>query len=302
VIDTTTGWNGVESVAPFGDGFSAGGAYGQTFVPPDSHSVLESFSFWVWHAPDLDTSGQPLQFSAVVMAWATDRAAEPVLFESSIQTIDVDETVPMEFVFTTGGLHLTPGQKYVAFLNASTEFWDHITTSTRVGFLGGGVCCGGGDAYTGGEAWFLNTFGFFQFVSILPWGNFFGVSDLAFRATFSDTVLPVDIKIKPKNDRPNDINLSAGGVIPVAILSSEDFDAVQVDVTTLAFGPDGADITHQQGHIVDIDADGDTDLLTHFRISETGIVCGDTQATLTGETFAGEPVSGSDVINTVNCP
>jgi hypothetical protein len=56
VIDTTGGF-GFGSVAPFGDGFYAGEAYGQTFVPPASHSVLDSFSFWVWHAPDLDTRG-----------------------------------------------------------------------------------------------------------------------------------------------------------------------------------------------------------------------------------------------------
>jgi hypothetical protein len=250
----------------------------------------------------LDTSGQPLHFTAVVTAWATDRAAEPVLFESPIQTINVNETIPKEFVFTTGGLNLTPGQQYVAFLNATTEFWDTNTTRTRVGFRGGGICCGGGDAYVDGEAWLHDTFGFFPLVFFAPWNNNFGVSDLVFRATFSKTVLPVDIKIKPKNDRPNDINLKAGGKIPVAILSSEDFDAMQVDVTTLAFGPDSAGIVHHQGHIVDIDSDGDADLVTHFGISETGISCGDTQATLSGETFAGEPISGSDVINTVNCP
>jgi hypothetical protein len=113
----------------------------------------------------------------------------------------------------------------------------------------------------------------------------------------------LDIKIKPKNDRPNDINLSSGGVISVAILTNPDFDALQVDASSLAFGPGGAAIAHQQAHVVDIDKDGDTDLVAHFRIQETGIACGDAEATLTGETFAGDAVSGSDAINTVgkNC-
>jgi len=43
----------------------------------------------------------------------------------------------------------------------------------------------------------------------------------------------------------------------------------------------------------------DPDNPTNFRTQETGIVCGDTEVTLTGETFAGGPVSGSDVIQTV---
>ena len=36
-------------------------------------------------------------------------------------------------------------------------------------------------------------------------------------------------------------------------------------------------------------------------ISETGIVCGDTEATLVGETFDGAQVAGTDTVNTVGC-
>lgn len=191
-IDTTRGLGPQgESVAPFGDGIGAGTTYGQTFVTPANYSVLESFSFWAWHAPDLDNSGQSLYFTAVVAAWATDRALQPVLYESAIQLIDINQTTPQEFVFSTGGLQLTPGQKYVAFLNASTPFWDTNTTKTRVGFIGGGSCCGGGDAYTDGEAWFLGfTFNEFDRVFDFAWDNQFGVSDLAFRAEFSAIPVP----------------------------------------------------------------------------------------------------------------
>jgi len=43
------------------------------------------------------------------------------------------------------------------------------------------------------------------------------------------------------------------------------------------------------------------DLLLHFNTQDTGIQCGDTAATLTGMTFAGEAITGTDAIVTTNC-
>ena len=110
--------------------------------------------------------------------------------------------------------------------------------------------------------------------------------------------IEVTIDIKPGSS-PNSINPFSSGVLPVAILTTDVFDALQVDITTMVFGPDGAGIPHQQGHVEDVDDDGDLDLIAFFRTQQTGIACGDTEATLGGETFAGDPVSGSDTINTV---
>jgi len=50
-------------------------------------------------------------------------------------------------------------------------------------------------------------------------------------------VIEVEIDIKPGSD-PNSINTNSMGLVAVAILSSVSFDATQVDVTTLAFGPE----------------------------------------------------------------
>ena len=105
----------------------------------------------------------------------------------------------------------------------------------------------------------------------------------------------VVIDVKPS------VNPRSRGVIPVAILTTDDFDASTVAPGTERFGPDEAVIAHRSGHFEDVDLDGDTDLMLHFRTQETGIQCGDTEATLTGETFDGQSFQASDSIVTVGC-
>ncbi len=111
----------------------------------------------------------------------------------------------------------------------------------------------------------------------------------------------IGINVDPEND-PNFIELLCPSLIPVAILGSEEFDVLDVDVTTLAFGPSGAGATGSE--LDDVDGDGLIDLLSIYRTVDTGIVRGDPEACLTGETFDGIQFEGCDSIVTIRnaCP
>ena len=67
--------------------------------------------------------------------------------------------------------------------------------------------------------------------------------------------------------------------------NSASFDATIVAPLSVRFGPDEAIEVHAKGHIEDVNGDGDMDLLLHFKTHETGIIAGQSTATLTGVTI-----------------
>jgi len=113
-------------------------------------------------------------------------------------------------------------------------------------------------------------------------------------------IISVAIDIKP-GSFPNSINPKSKGKIPVAILTTDSFDATTVDSTTVLFGATGTEAAPVQSALEDVDRDGDTDMILHFTTQDTGIQCGDTSASLTGETFSGQAIEGADSIKTVAC-
>jgi hypothetical protein len=110
----------------------------------------------------------------------------------------------------------------------------------------------------------------------------------------------VSVDIRPKRDA-NRINPNSTNNINVAIFSANGFDATAVDANTVRFGATGTEAAPIQGAIRDVDGDGQFDMVLRFAIPDTGIVCGSTFASLTGQTSQGLSIMGASPIKTVQC-
>ena len=125
-------------------------------------------------------------------------------------------------------------------------------------------------------------------------------------------VLQVEIDVKPDSDQ-NTVNVGSNGTIAVAILTTPDFDAADVNTASVVFA--GALADHYSYE--DVDGDGDLDLLMHFRTNETNLeqvyqdlLAGDldgdgildstnqnAEVSLTGETLDETLIEGVDELN-----
>ena len=87
----------------------------------------------------------------------------------------------------------------------------------------------------------------------------------------------------------------------MAIFSVNGFDATSVDPSTVRFGATGIEATPIHVQQRDVDGDGRRDMVVQFKIQETGIECGDTSASLTGQTSNGVSVIGAGPVITAPC-
>ena len=111
------------------------------------------------------------------------------------------------------------------------------------------------------------------------------------------TVLPLEVQIDivPRSTA-NIINLTKK-IVQVAILNTTEFNVLDVNISTVRFGPKNA--TAKRSFLRDIDRDRDLDLIFAFLTKDTGIKLGDTAACLVGRTFEGQLFQGCDTITVV---
>ncbi len=118
-------------------------------------------------------------------------------------------------------------------------------------------------------------------------------------------VLSVQIDILPLGcvlSRLNLVHPDSWFPIPVAILTTPTFSAKTVNPNTVRFGREGTEAPpHHHPVFIDVDRDGDRDMVLFFRTRMTGIRCGDTKAVLTGQTKDGQAFKGEDRIKTIGC-
>lgn len=126
--------------------------------------------------------------------------------------------------------------------------------------------------------------------------------DIYLRALGSGGPKIVQIDIKPGSD-PNPINPGSKGLIPVAILTTEDFDAADVDPATVTLA--GANVAVRgktdklMARLEDVDGDGDLDLLLQIDTQSEDAAWENGEVILTGKTYqelGAEDIQGSDYV------
>jgi hypothetical protein len=126
--------------------------------------------------------------------------------------------------------------------------------------------------------------------------------------TQTPSSITVEIDVKPETE-PNTINPKSNGVTTVAILTTSvadgdtiDFDPWdRLDKMTIRFGPYRAK-PDKEPEAVDVDLDGDLDMLLQFRTQQIGITCSTIQLGISAKTYDDVTAIGSDAIITPGCP
>jgi VCBS repeat-containing protein/probable HAF family extracellular repeat protein len=123
--------------------------------------------------------------------------------------------------------------------------------------------------------------------------------------------ISVVIDVKPGSD-VNLINVGINGVIPIAVFTTDTFDAANIDVSTVVF----ADAHAFSSLLRDVDGDGDQDVLLFFRTGDTNLddvyremlvddimadgdldsLVQEVEVELTGETADGQQFAGTDLV------
>ena len=162
---TTIGPSGLSQVVVGNFGEPNAATVGQTFIAP-AGGQLQSFTFYLF-----PVEGGPSRFRGYVGAWDGEKPTGPLLYESGERQVTT-QNVATPVTFATGGLPMTPGLSYVAFLSASGLF-DGVEDFTNLVLQE--------DTYAGGGHFALASGNDFSQVFTRPWHGL-SPEDLAFRA------------------------------------------------------------------------------------------------------------------------
>jgi polyhydroxybutyrate depolymerase len=154
---------------------------------------------------------------------------------------------------------------------------DDHTSVNRYAFTGGvyGTEAVFYEVVQGGHTW-PGTYQYASLITVGPTTQHIHATDLIWEH-LSRASLPIAVDVTVQS---GGINPRSNGVVPVAVLSTDGFDATTIDLDTVRFGPAGA--APVGASVTDIDDDGTPDLLLRFRIPDTGIEAGTETVTLTG--------------------
>lgn len=101
---------------------------------------------------------------------------------------------------------------------------------------------------------------------------------------------------------PKKLNCKSNGVLPMGIYTTEDFDATDVNLSSLSFQDVPVVEEHDQLHTEDLDSDGDQDVTLHLDKNDVCYALDsyptktDIEVELTGETNSGVKFKGSTTI------
>lgn len=174
--------------------------------------------------------------------------------------------------FVPGSFHLTGGGTYTLIVSGASPKPAGDTSG------GGDTNTGGGDTNTGGD------------------DTSSGGGD-----TTTGEVQHVAIRIRPYAKALVRIDPRGREVIPVAILSTRDFDVRDVDVSTLTFGRTGDEQSLRNCNkvLTRVNRDRRLDLVCFFRNDAAGFEVGDEQGVLKGMTKSNTQFEGSGWLKVV---
>jgi hypothetical protein len=178
-ISTLPSWNGIDYQLPFGEGYTE--TFGQTFTVVGTETQLNSFKFYLQDFVNPDY----VDFAFYLAAWDGSKATGSLLYSSSMLSTTNNHGLNgyESFTVNTGGVQLTAGQQYVAFISAS-NFFDGSPGYARLGTVYT-------NSYSGGRLVRMNNNSNFGSLFTNNWFDTGSGHDLAFEASFSEpTALP----------------------------------------------------------------------------------------------------------------